>query len=151
MTRKVLFGILISIALAGLSFNYIYAAVPLNNDLRPDNVPTISGDVTDTTSSAEAARRILTTRAVNIILGVAGVIAIFFILLNGFWLITSAGREETLTQHKKGLTWAIIGLLLVILSYSIIRFVITTSFQANEQTLNSAQGPGAPTPVPPAQ
>ncbi len=66
----------------------------------------------------------------------------FFIIQNAFGIISAAGSEEKLGQHKKGLTWAIVGLLLIILSYSIIRFIISVPFQADEATLEQVTGGG---------
>lgn len=80
----------------------------------------------------DSIRIFFTMRIVNAVLGIAGVVAIFFILNNAFYMIASAGSEEKITQHKKGLMWALVGLVLIILSYSIIRFIVSVPFQAGE-------------------
>lgn len=113
-----------------------FAAVPLDPNYFPQGAATVSGknpaDKAASERNVEVARSALTSRIVGAILGIAGVVAIFSILNNAWFLVASGGREEVITQHKKGLMWAVIGLILIILSYSIIRFIISIPFQANE-------------------
>jgi len=61
---------------------------------------------------------------VELLLTVVGIIAIFFIVYGGFQYITSGGNEEVAEAGKKTLTNAIIGLVIVILSYTIVTVVI---------------------------
>ena len=60
----------------------------------------------------------------NILLPVVGIIAVLFIIIGGFQLITARGNEEQAEAGKKTLTNAIIGLSIVILSYVIVVVVI---------------------------
>jgi hypothetical protein len=53
-------------------------------------------------------------------LGMVGLIAVLFIIINGFRYLTSAGNEEQTTQAKQGLLWAIIGLMVSIMAYVIV-------------------------------
>lgn len=143
MVRKVLFYSFISSLIFLFSVSSVLAAVTLPSDLYPEGAPTITGQKPETEGSfvtAEDATSALTVRIVNFILGFAGVVAIFFIINNAWFLIASGGSEETITQHKKGLMWAVVGLILIILSYSIIRFIISIPFQADQ----------APAPAPAA-
>lgn len=124
----------------------VYAAgVGIDPLLRPGGAPTVSGQNPDVSGDENirkeragieyrerGIRDYILFKIVNVLLGIAGIAAVFFIILNGFQLIISAGKEETITQHKKGLMWAVVGLLLIILSYSIIRFVVSVPFQADE-------------------
>lgn len=110
------------------------AAVTLPSDLRPPGAPTLTGD------TPEKQADVFTARVVNFILGFAGIVAIFFIVNNAWFLIASGGSEETITQHKKGLMWAVVGLILIILSYSIISFIIEIPFKADQPALG---GPDA--------
>lgn len=126
-------GIIVSL----LSTILVYAQVTIDPSLHPDNAPTISGQspssANEQNMSLDAGRLKLTAKVVNTVLGFAGVVAIFFVINNSWYLIISGGQEEKITQHKKGLMWAVIGLILIILSYSIIRFVISIPFQAAEK------------------
>ena len=49
----------------------------------------------------------------------AGVVALFFIILSGIKMITSGGDPKAVDGAKKTLTFAIIGLVLVLLSFFI--------------------------------
>jgi len=62
----------------------------------------------------------LTTFLINIALAVSGVIAIAFLIYGGFRYITSAGNEETASEAKRVILNSIIGLVVIILSYTIV-------------------------------
>lgn len=53
-------------------------------------------------------------------LPIAGLISMFLIILSGFRYITARGNEEQVAQARKGLQWAIIGLIVILLSYVIV-------------------------------
>jgi cytochrome bd-type quinol oxidase subunit 2 len=57
---------------------------------------------------------------INLVLVVVGLIAIVFLIWGGFRYITSAGNEESAEKAKKTIQNAIIGLVVVILSYTVI-------------------------------
>lgn len=127
------------------------AAVGIDPGLHPPGAPTVSGQEPTAGAtpeqaapeySADATRALLLERITNVLLGIAGTVAIFFILNNAWYLVISAGSEEKIGQHKKGIMWAIVGLILIILSYSIVRFVISIPFQADEAVLNTAAEAG---------
>lgn len=134
------------------------AAVGIDPGLHPKGAPTVSGqepakDAKPSDAAAEytadATRALLLERVTNVILGIAGTVAIFFIINNAWYLVISSGSEEKIGQHKKGIMWAVIGLILIILSYSIVRFVISIPFQADEAVLNTtAEGGGGGAPAP---
>jgi len=65
-------------------------------------------------------------RVKNIILGVAGIIAIAMLIYGGFLYMTSGGNEERAQKAKTYLTYAIGGLLLVLLSYVIVYLLVKT-------------------------
>jgi len=60
---------------------------------------------------------------INIALAVAGLIAVLFLIIGGFRYITSAGNEETAEQAKKIIVNAIIGVVVIILSFVIVRVI----------------------------
>lgn len=61
---------------------------------------------------------------VDIMAGAAATITIIFIVIGGIMYITSAGNQEQATKAKSTLTWAIIGFILIVTSYSIITFFV---------------------------
>lgn len=152
MLRKITILFILTISAFLVSYSIVSAqkGVPINPEFYPKGAPTISGTTAESITNINEARFKLTMRIVNVILGIAGVIAIFFILNNGWFLIISAGGEEKVTQYKKGLTWAIVGLIFIILSYSIIRFVISITFQADEALNAPVSSSAAETTTPPS-
>jgi len=62
-------------------------------------------------------------KIINIALTIAGLIAVLFLIIGGFRYITSAGNEETAEQAKKIITNAIIGVIVIILSFVIVRVI----------------------------
>lgn len=60
----------------------------------------------------------------NILLPIVGIISVLFIIIGGFQYITSGANEELAETGKKTLTNAIIGLVIVILSYIIVTVII---------------------------
>jgi hypothetical protein len=54
-------------------------------------------------------------------LQVVGIVALIFVIVSGFRYITSAGNEEQASQAKAGLTWSVIGIITISLSYVIIK------------------------------
>lgn len=62
----------------------------------------------------------------SILLPLVGIISMLFIIIGGFQYITSRGDEELATSGRRTLTNAIIGLVIVILSYVIIATVINS-------------------------
>ena len=60
----------------------------------------------------------------SIMLPLAGIVAMTFIIIGGYQYITSSGDEELAAKGKKTLSNAVIGLVVVILSYIIVTVVI---------------------------
>lgn len=58
-----------------------------------------------------------------ILTGVAGTIAIIFIIIAGIKFLTSSGDEKKLASATGTLTYAIIGLVITILAFTIIRLI----------------------------
>jgi hypothetical protein len=62
-------------------------------------------------------------KIINIALTVAGLVAVLFLIIGGFRYITSAGNEETAESAKKIIINAIIGIVIIILSFVIVRVI----------------------------
>lgn len=63
---------------------------------------------------------------INQLLGLAGIVAILFLIIGGYQYIFSGASEESAEKGKKTLTNAVIGLIIVVLSYTIISVVYRT-------------------------
>jgi hypothetical protein len=60
---------------------------------------------------------------INWLLGIAFGVAILFLIIGGFWYVVSAGNEETAEKGKNTAINAIIGIVIIILSYVIVNVV----------------------------
>jgi hypothetical protein len=65
---------------------------------------------------------------IQLFLGLCGLIALGYIILGGYELITAQGNDKSVESGKKTLTNAIIGLVIIILSYVIVSIVINAAF-----------------------
>jgi hypothetical protein len=81
-----------------------------------------SGD-TNTTNPISGSGGVLDT-AINIIAAVAGVSAVFFILMSGYRFLNSGGDSAKIAAARATLIYAIIGLVVIALARVIIGFVI---------------------------
>jgi len=63
------------------------------------------------------------TKIIDYFLGFLGLIAVAFVIYGGVLMVTSAGNEEGVGKAKKILTYAAIGIVLIMLSYTIVTFV----------------------------
>ena len=57
----------------------------------------------------------------------AGVVALFLIIFAGFKFVTSKGDPQEVDNAKKTLTYAIVGLLLILLSFAILNLIATVT------------------------
>ena len=65
-------------------------------------------------------------RVVNFLLFYAWLIALIFIVISGIRLVFSAGNEEVVSKARTSLNNAIIGFILILVSFVLINFVIFT-------------------------
>ncbi len=66
---------------------------------------------------------VLINNAIKGILGLSGAVALVMIVIGGITWMTSAGNSDRVRRGKDTLLWAILGLLIIFLSYAIINFV----------------------------
>ena len=65
---------------------------------------------------------------IKVLLGFAGLVAMAYIVMGGYQMATSGGNSDSAEKGKKTLTNAIIGLVIIILSYVIITVVVNAAF-----------------------
>lgn len=58
---------------------------------------------------------------VNYLLSIAGLLTVLFIIIGGFRFMTAGGNEEASDKAKKTIINAIVGIVVVILSFAIVR------------------------------
>lgn len=63
-------------------------------------------------------------KIIRLLLFVSGAIAVLFLIIGGFWYLTSAGNQEWADKGRKTIINAIIGLVIIILSYVIVNSIV---------------------------
>ncbi len=66
-------------------------------------------------------------RLIGWVLGLLGIIAVIMVLWGGFQWMVSGGNEERVDRAKKTLSGAIVGLIIILLAWAIVRFVLNTA------------------------
>jgi type IV secretory pathway VirB2 component (pilin) len=63
------------------------------------------------------------TTIINFFLGLLGLIAVAFLIYAGVMMVTAGGNEEQINKSKKIIIYAVIGIIIILLSYTIVTFV----------------------------
>jgi len=87
----------------------------------PDVRPTDPGTVGPVTGVANN----LVTSALNILIFIAGAVAVIFVIWGGYKYITSAGDPKKGEEARKTIINAMIGIMIVVASYFIVRVAIS--------------------------
>ncbi len=66
----------------------------------------------------------LATQIINLMLMFAGIVAVFFIIIGGYRYLTAGGNSEQVEAGRTSVTNAIIGVVIIILSYVIINVIV---------------------------
>jgi len=74
--------------------------------------------------------RFATANVIGSVLGLLGIISVVIIIYAGFKWMTSGGNDEDVKSAQKILMAAVIGLVIVMAAYSIVRFILPTLFKA---------------------
>ena len=59
---------------------------------------------------------------INILLILAGSVAVIYIIVGGYRYIISAGKPESIQQAKDTIFWAVIGFIICLAAFAILRF-----------------------------
>lgn len=139
MFKNILKRTLLTITLAVLFWSFAGDAIALSldPDLKPDNLPGVEiQDATDETNPETAATQTLIIYVgglVSKVLLFASSVAIGFLIFAGGNYIFAFGKDERIERGKRGMVWSIIGLLVILLSYAIVRGIITILSQVDSQ------------------
>ena len=63
---------------------------------------------------------------INSVLGIVGSLALVMFIYGGITWMLSAGNQEQVTKGKNILIWAAAGIVIIFISYALVRFVLTT-------------------------
>lgn len=147
MKKLILFVGLASLLTSPLQTTH--AAISIEEELRPEYAPQTYSEIYENNEDESLN---FNERTVNyviadiavVLLQMAGVLAVFFIIQSGFTYVTAFGREEEMQKAKKGLMWALIGLVVVLTSYAIVQNVlkITLSIDPSETSSTTQESTG---------
>lgn len=70
---------------------------------------------------------ILFVNITNALLGLSGAVAVFIVIYSGIQLITSGGEAKQVEGARKTLTYAVVGLIIVLASFAIINIIATAT------------------------
>jgi hypothetical protein len=135
--------IIISITLAVLFWTLCadaFAVISLDNSLKPDNLPgievvdPINNDMPET--AATQTLILFVGNLVSKVLLFAGSVSIIFLIASGANYIFAFGKDERLEKGKRGMFWAIAGLLVILLSYAIVQGIIKLLLQVDADTVS---------------
>lgn len=82
----------------------------------------LNSDVAMAVDGAAQAESFIQSVAKTLV-GIAGAVAVVFIVIGGFFYITSSGHPEKLDKAKKTLLYSGIGLVIVLAAYAIVDLV----------------------------
>lgn len=64
-------------------------------------------------------------RLITSILGITGSIALLMFVYGGFLWLISAGNPDMVKKGKEVMKWAVLGLVVIVLAYTIVRAIVT--------------------------
>ncbi len=68
----------------------------------------------------------LMTKVIQLLLTFAGIIAVVFLVLGGYWYMASGGNEELAEKGKKTIVNFVLGLVVIIMAYAIVTILFNT-------------------------
>ncbi|HRH23442.1 MAG TPA: hypothetical protein PK295_02335 [Candidatus Magasanikbacteria bacterium] len=67
--------------------------------------------------------RITVAKGIQLVLSLLGIVFVVLVVYAGFLIFTAAGNEENVSKAKKIISYAVIGLIIILSAYSITSFV----------------------------
>jgi Type IV secretion system pilin len=136
MIKKILFTVFSALTLSLVFSGSTLAAIQLDDNLRPENLPTIEpSEATDPDHPETAATQTLILFVGNIVSQVllfTGALTIIFVIIAGINYIFAFGKDERIERGKRGLFWSLFGLIIILLSYAIVQGILQVVTQVDE-------------------
>jgi len=86
---------------------------------------TLPGATMTTTDAGQALQNSVLPYITVFVVVIAGALALLFMIIGGIQILTAYGNEEKIGEAKKTITWALVGLVISILSYAIVQVIIS--------------------------
>jgi len=124
----ILLAVLSALMIAPLLCGTAGAEYRLPDELKPSNVP-FDVDIGQTEDPGVTQIQYILQVIAGALLYLAAPLAVLMIAMIGFNLAMGSGNTEKIEAAKKNLTWAILGLVTIIFSYALVKFVLEFGFQ----------------------
>ncbi len=111
------------------SFNHVYAQVGNTNtqDQQESQTNTTNPNTVYLNNPLPGVEpETLISNVINSIFGIVGSLALLMFIYGGLMWMTSGGSQEKVKTGREVIQWAAIGLIVIFLSYMMVRFVIVT-------------------------
>lgn len=117
---------------------------------KPDFLPGPDENITDGKERREYVLNVTIPRAVNIAIGLLGIVAFIGILFSAMTMLTAYGNEDKINRAKTGLRYSIQGFLLIVFSYAIISIVVAIALPKQDPPSGAQDGGGSEAPADPS-
>lgn len=135
-TKQILKKVLLTILAATIFWmlaQQALAVIQLDDNLKPDNLPdiTVQAEIDENSPETAATRTLIiyVGNLVSKVLVFAGAVSIAFLIFAGANYVLAFGKDERIERGKRGIFWSIAGLLVILLSYAIVRGIISIIMQ----------------------
>jgi hypothetical protein len=91
--------------------------------ITPGDVP---GEISAATGG-EGSIRALALKIVNYFLTFLGIVAVMMIIFGGVTYVTAAGKQESIDNAKKIILYALVGIIIILLSFAIVNTILTSA------------------------
>jgi hypothetical protein len=110
-----------------LRINKMVRAIPAVLVAQATGTPYTIQDFGGSVGLGTADLKTTVVNAVSWALGVLALVAVVFIIVGGFQWLTAAGNEERVELAKKTISSAVVGMVLVLMSWAIVTFIVNTT------------------------
>lgn len=130
MRGRILSGILVGImSIGSLFYCAPVMAVSNLNDEQVCQDPNIDATTKKAMGCEESGSAFeVAQRIINVIIALVGIIAVGAIIVCAILMMTAVGDANRVARAKKGILYAIVGLVICVLAYAIVNFVLASAF-----------------------
>jgi hypothetical protein len=129
MIKKILTTIFLTTSLLIASTTVVHAVYQIDPSFRPANEP-FALDKEIKEQGASGATVVILNIIAGALLYFAVPVGVIMIVWAGSSMVINGAEQEKLDAAKKHLTWSVIGLVVIILSYSLVKIIITMIVRA---------------------
>jgi hypothetical protein len=79
----------------------------------------------------------------NIIISITGGLSLLFVIISGIQILTGFGNDEKIGEAKKTLLWALVGVVISLLSYAIVQIIVSIQIGVPVKTTKTSWIPVA--------